>query len=329
MKNGKLIISLDFELLWGVFDKVDFKEKGRYFNNTRNIIPEILILFEKYSIHCTWATVGMIFNKNWEDWKKNIPDFLPNYEKQILCAYTFADNNKNKKILNEMCFAPDLISKIGAVPFQEIGSHTYSHYYCLENGQTAKSFKSDLEKNILMGKKYGFNITSLVLPRNQFNPNYVNICYELGITSIRTNPTNWYWDDTSKDSILKKIFRTGDAYFGKLDKIYVDDEILDEVPYLQKSSRLFRPHTSNRLLNNLKLNRIRKEMEIAAKENKIYHLWWHPHNFGNNPKENLRDLETLLKYYRELNLKYNFSSLNMKELSEISRGRQFFENQEK
>ena len=56
MKNGSLVISLDFELLWGVFDKVDWKQQKDYFLSTRKIIPEILGLFEQYEISCTWAT---------------------------------------------------------------------------------------------------------------------------------------------------------------------------------------------------------------------------------------------------------------------------------
>ena len=61
MKSLKsiVVISLDFELLWGVFDKVDYKEKETYFKNTRKVIPKILDLFSENDIHCTWATVGM------------------------------------------------------------------------------------------------------------------------------------------------------------------------------------------------------------------------------------------------------------------------------
>ena len=66
MENGALVISLDFELLWGVFDKVDWRDKKKYFQNTRRVIPEILRLFEQYEISSTWATVGMLFNKYWE-----------------------------------------------------------------------------------------------------------------------------------------------------------------------------------------------------------------------------------------------------------------------
>ena len=40
-------------------------------------------------IHATWATVGMLFNKNWEDWERNIPQTTPNYVNENLSAYKY------------------------------------------------------------------------------------------------------------------------------------------------------------------------------------------------------------------------------------------------
>ena len=55
------------------------------------------------------------------------------------------------------------------------------------------------------------------------------------------------------------------------------------------------------------------EMTYAAKNNELYHLWWHPHNFGVNINENMDNLVTLLKHYQLLHTKYGFASLTMKE----------------
>ncbi|MGB8704912.1 MAG: polysaccharide deacetylase, partial [Gillisia sp.] len=63
------------------------------------------------------------------------------------------------------------------------------------------------------------------------------------------------------------------------------------------------------------------EMSLAAKNNEIYHLWWHPHNFGENPKESLNDLRTILRHYKSLQKENNFQSVNMEELgSSIKNG---------
>jgi peptidoglycan/xylan/chitin deacetylase (PgdA/CDA1 family) len=315
LTNGFLVISLDFELLWGVFDKVDHKEKEGYFRNTRKVIPEILNLFSEYEIHATWATVGMLFNKNWEEWRKNTPENLPSYKNNVLSAYNYGDSI-NSSETEFLCFARDLIQQIQNTPGQEIGTHTYSHYYCLEEGQTLASFKADLEKSIELAKQMGIELKSLVFPRNQFNEDYLKVCYDLGIENVRSNPTDWYWKDTQNDTLQNKIFRTGDAYLGFNNKSYKLTALNVEKgkPLSQKASRLLRPYSTNKLLNELKLKRIKSEMTFAAKNNEIYHLWWHPHNFGNNPDENIADLKEILNHYSGCNQKYGFQSVTMNEV---------------
>ena len=68
-------------------------------------------------------------------------------------------------------------------------------------------------------------------------------------------------------------------------------------------------------LDNLKLWGIKHSMKHAAKNGLVYHLWWHPHNFGNDVKTNMKMLGQILCYYKELNRKYGMLSLNMDECS--------------
>ena len=81
---------------------------------------------------------------------------------------------------------------------------------------------------------------------------------------------------------------------------------------LLPASRLYRPWTKNALLNKLKMLRIKNEMTSAAKNKAYYHLWWHPHNFGNHPDECLEELKSILKHYNYLNEKFGLTSLNMR-----------------
>jgi hypothetical protein len=57
-------------------------------------------------------------------------------------------------------------------------------------------------------------------------------------------------------------------------------------------------------------------MTYAAKNNLIYHLWWHPHNFGAYQGENFAGLVKILNHYKRLNEKFGFASLSMGELSD-------------
>ena len=313
MNKGALVISLDFELVWGIFDHVELKDKVTYFNNTLNAIPQMLALFEKESINVTWATVGMLFNENWEEWHANIPSVLPTYTNQSLNPYQYGKTHR-KSGLDHFFFAPQLIKAIQSVVGQEIGTHTYSHYYCLEKGQTVSQFDSDIKQAVLIAKKNNVELKSLVFPRNQFNPDYLEVCSKYTIETVRTNPSTWYWETTKPETIFTKLARTGDAYlpFGK--KSYPITTILPEKVCCQPASRFLRPQHKYELLNTVRSNRIKNEIIQAAKSGEVYHLWWHPHNFGNDTLGAIKTLNDIVKVYTHCREEYGMESLTMKQL---------------
>ncbi|WP_026838104.1 polysaccharide deacetylase family protein [Gillisia sp. JM1] len=315
--NGYLVISLDFELIWGVFDTVEIAQKSEYFLNTRKVIPKILKLFSDSSIHATWASVGMLFNDDWAEWVQNATKVKPEYANSMLSSYDYGDSIKNIGY-RDLCFAPEIILEISNTIGQEMATHTYSHYYCLEEGQGKESFRQDLVKAIEVASKMGIELKSLVFPRNQIRKEYLEICSELGILNVRSNPDSWYWNDTSSSGLTTKIARTADAYIdlGKKMYSYSDLKSTNGLPLEQKASRFLRPVEFNSFLRKLKIRRIKKEMSYAAKKGEIYHLWWHPHNFGDQPEESIKDLSKIIKHFKFLRSKYNFQSLNMLELGD-------------
>ena len=79
------------------------------------------------------------------------------------------------------------------------------------------------------------------------------------------------------------------------------------------ADRFLRPYKFP-FLNYLMLKRINDEMSFAAKNGSVYHLWWHPHNFGKNLNENLSNLENILSAYAVLREKYDMHSVCMGDL---------------
>ncbi len=313
MKKGTLVISLDFELVWGLFDHIDINDTVSYFNNTLEAIPQIISIFEKNNIQATWATVGMLFNENWEEWHSNIPDSIPTYNKVELNPYVYGKNHQ-KSGLDQFFFAPDLIKTIQSTEGQEIGTHTYSHYYCLEKGQTKAQFEADINQAMKMAQKFNIDLKSLVFPRNQFNEDYLEICAQKNIETVRTNPNFWYWDTTKKETFALKLARTGDAYlpFGK--KSYEANSLTPDKVLCQQASRFLRPQHSLGVLNAARLNRIKNEMIQAAENGEVYHLWWHPHNFGGDVVGSIKTLLAIVETFKYCNETYGMESLTMKGL---------------
>jgi hypothetical protein len=87
-------------------------------------------------------------------------------------------------------------------------------------------------------------------------------------------------------------------------------------PFNIPSSRFLRPASKKfNGLENLRLRRIKESMSFAAKKGMVYHLWWHPHNFGANISANVSFLEKILVHYKKLNDEWNFESVSMRQLS--------------
>jgi peptidoglycan/xylan/chitin deacetylase (PgdA/CDA1 family) len=318
MENGKFIISLDFELHWGAVEKWDLSIKKSYFDATRLSIPLVLELFEECGIHATWATVGFLFAKNKEQLLDFLPEERPSYDNQDLNYYSIIDDNKigNDESVDPYHYGYSLIKKIIETPHQELASHTFSHYYCNEPGQNLNQFDADLKaaQKISM-ENFGIQLKSLVFPRNQFNIKYLDIAKQNGIKVVRSNPDVWFWKQSNKLSPVARAFDTLMPISSTL--TYNEDELVtkNEV-LLLPASRFLRPYSNKeKLLQPIKLNRVLQEMTYAAKNRRVYHLWWHPHNFGNSLDKNMTNLKVIIEHFKFLNKKYHFASKSMLEMT--------------
>ncbi|HSF56002.1 MAG TPA: polysaccharide deacetylase family protein [Algoriphagus sp.] len=315
MINPALVISLDFELHWGRFDKYPLESCLGYYRNTKDVIPRLLDLFTKYEIHVTWATVGMLMAESREELEYFSPELKPSYTNRLFSAYTWVDSQK--KLFKEALFAPDLVKMIIDTPNQELGSHSFAHYYSLEEGQNHKQWEADLKSaNRIAFEKFGHTHYSLVFPRNQYSEKYLKVAESEGFQAVRTNPKDWFWQSVQHEKFLKKVFRTGDTLFplGLKTSYLVDKPKNGIIPL--PASRLLRPFRPNSFFNLKRIDRIKKEIETTIKFGEFYHLWWHPHNFGHYPKENLMKLEELLQWVRQKMEINGIETLSMKEAAE-------------
>jgi hypothetical protein len=57
-------------------------------------------------------------------------------------------------------------------------------------------------------------------------------------------------------------------------------------------------------------------MTTAATSGAVFHLWWHPHNFGVNVERNIEALESILKHYIHLRDQYGMRSQTMFEAAQ-------------
>lgn len=311
--KSTFIVSLDFELFWGVQDEASLDGYGKNVLGVWDAVPKMLELFAEFGIHATWATVGFMFAENYEELKKFIPLDKPAYLKQKLLSYNCFEKLACCKENEKYFYAPSLIDAISQVEGQEIGSHTFSHYYCDEEGQTLQQFEADIKATLDLAKSKGYELKSFVFPRNQSLLPYVEVLEKLGFTSYRSVAENWIHHKVKKGKI-RRVLRLMDVYFpltGSNSYIPKKQKGIYNFP----GSNMFKPRFNALFfLEWLKVLRIKRQMRKAAKKGKVYHLWWHPHNLGLNTEFHLRQLRSIFEYRNKLDKKYGMQSLNMQEM---------------
>jgi len=321
--EGKFVISLDFELFWGVRDKKTIEAYGPNILGVREAIPAMLNLFDRYGIKATFSTVGFLFAEDRNELMSYIPAVRPEYDDKKLSPYPDIDTIGINEEDDPYHFGFSLLKMIKQKEIHEIGTHTFCHYYCLEPGQNIDSFRHDLKAAKKIAEKKNIKVRSLVFPRNQFSEDYLVACKESGIDSYRGNPVSWLYEARNKndESLLRRLFRFIDTYINLTGyHCHSAGHVFTEPVVNVAASRFLRPYNKKlAFLDFLRMKRISAAMQYAAKHKKLFHLWWHPHNFGVNLQENIRFLEKILTFYRKLNEQYGFSSITMTELADERR----------
>jgi peptidoglycan/xylan/chitin deacetylase (PgdA/CDA1 family) len=315
--TGAFVISLDFELYWGVRDVLPLEAYRSNLEGVHVAVPRLLDLFGAHDVHATWATVGLVFARNREEARHHAPQLRPTYVRPELSPY--ADLDKDLDANAKCYFAPHLIREIAARPHQEIATHTYSHFYCTEPGQSAEQFEADLVAAMKIAEPFGVRPTSLVFPRNQCNARYLPVLRRQSIGSYRGVPDHWALHrGASRVSVTtRRGVRLADNYARLLPDMSLPTSQLRGDPLNIPGTRYQRPFTPRlRRLDRFRQRRVRGEMTRAAQNGEIYHLWWHPHDFGRHTDENLAFLEGLLRHARRLREEHGFRSLNMAEITQ-------------
>lgn len=320
---GAFVISLDFELAWGA---ARWRTDGyaRNLHGARAAIPRLLDLFSEHDIAATWAAVGFLFARSREEMVADgpAPEERPAYRDPGLDAYAQpVGENEDDDPLH---FAPSLIARIRDTARQEIATHTFSHYYCCAAGQTAETFRADLQSARAIARRQGIDVTSIVFPRNQHNPAYDAILAAAGIRAYRGSPRAWMWrraearDGTSPGRRGGRLFDSyvnlsghGTVRWGEV----LQPSGLSDV----RASHFLRPVSPRARGRALLLRRIRNSLRAAASRGEIYHLWWHPHNFGRHPEANLAGLRAILEEFARLRADTGMRSLSMGDVDGIVR----------
>jgi len=311
--GGQFVISLDFELYWGVRDLHTIAEYRSNMLGVWDVVPRMLSMFHAHGIRATWATVGFLMAMDRDELFRFAPSVRPSYVDSSLDPYRDLHEIGRDENDDPYHFAPSLVKLIASTPGQEVATHTLSHFYPLEESDPDGALRADLESALALGKSRDLTLTSVVFPRNQVTPRALRISNEIGLTAFRGTERACYQRPHRGPyaPVAARALRLIDAYvplgthhLAAAEKV----EGMVNVP----ASRFLRPWRSSLArLEPLRIQRMLAAMSHAAVRGEVFHLWWHPHNFGVDQEQNLHVLQRILEHYEELHATHGLRSASM------------------
>jgi peptidoglycan/xylan/chitin deacetylase (PgdA/CDA1 family) len=327
-RPSALVVSLDFELHWGVRDL--FAAEGHHRAKllaARAALPRILDMFVDHGVHATWATVGLLFARSADEARLHWPAKRPRYRDGSLDAWQepIGHNEDNDPVH----LAPSLVRLISTTPGQEVGSHTFTHFYCLEAARgdnRIETFRADVAAARSIAAVGGYEVSSLVVPRNQWVPELSAPASQTGFRAYRGSQSGFPYRPRPRarqQTTSMRVVRLLDMYVNLTGDSLVSWEELSRTgePFNVAASRYLQPFSpSRRRLDAVRLRRIVRSMKRAAETGQIFHLWWHPEDFGEDTEDNLAVLGRVLDGYDRLRKSHGMVSLNMAEVAELATG---------
>ncbi len=319
--QGGFVLSLDFELMWGVYPSQSIETYGTNVLGVREAVPSLLQLFETFGVRATWATVGFLFFDNREELLASLPELKPQFHNKWNTTYSYLDRLGESEKCDPYHFGLSLVRQVADCPGQEIGTHTFSHFFCLEEALDVDAFKADIDASISACLRVGKRPRSIVFPRNQVCKEALEICRDSGIEVFR-GPGPFSFDrprPKRQENRAQRVLRYANSYVPRMQLTAVKTTFeagMCNVP----ASRFLRPF-SRRFLRGTKFqtNAIRHEMRAAAQNGRLFHLWFHPHNFGLNTQDNLLNLRSILEEFNILRSEFGWASLNMADAANLAR----------
>lgn len=275
-KKASFVISIDLELAWGIWDRVNSNYLKNASNSERNIISELLKIFDEFDIPVTWATVAALLDKN----------------------------NKMIKIGNERAwYAPDIIEKIISAKLNHlIASHSYAHPNFRETN--VEIINEDFEQAEYFFKKNNIKTNTLVFPRNQIF--HLPILKKFNYKFFRGVDKSWYKNVYRYNKFFGKIANISDKIFPiKTNSINIINHESDLIEIPSSILLISRNGLKFAVTNFNMLYKIKNGIDTAIKNNEIYHIWFHPSNFYFKSSKQFDLLKEILIYInkkREQNL---------------------------
>lgn len=300
LEKGVFTLSLDFELIWGTLDLFGPDRFRKACERERKeIIDRLLNLLAEFKLPATWCILGHLFLEGCSaagDQKH--PEIVrPTHS---WCNQDWFSNDPGgDETTNPIFFGRSLIRKIQncRVP-QEIGSHSFSHVIFGDRGCSRAAAESEIAACVQAARDMGIELGSFAFPRNEVG--HLDVLREYGFIRYRGPEPTWYQKDGWPD-LLRRLAHLADVLFVTTPLVFLPERDGNGLWNIAGSMVYFPMHGVRRFIPvSLRVRRAIKGLEAAARQRRIFHLWFHPTNLANRTDDMFHGLRTILQHAQRL-----------------------------
>ena len=285
-KKASFVLSIDLELAWGVWDKLNSTNVQKIIDTERLVCENLLNIFDDNEMPVTWAVVAALLD------------------------------NKNKMMgnLNQKAwYAPDILDNIlNSKTKHLIASHSYAHKEF--NTCSNEEIIEDFEKSIFFLKSFNINTDVFIFPRN--NVFHLDVLKKFNFKTYRSIDQSWYKKVYKYNKLLGKISNLIDKVIPiKTNSVspLIDQFGLTEIP---TSILLISKNGIRTIVTNFSMfKKIKDGIDLAISKNECFHIWFHPSNFYYQTNKQFDLLKKIIDYF---NLKREQGLIEIKLLNQFN-----------
>lgn len=319
---GVMVLSLDLELSWGRFDKLQISELEAQSIEERTNIKRLLALLDRYEIPATWAMVGhLMLDGCSRDLKGQVhSEVTPHARYSWLPHEWFKFDPCSAAEHAPAWYAPDIIDWIrGGRVQHEIGSHSFAHIYFGDPECTPAVANADLQAALDAAALKGVALRSFVFPRNQVG--HLSLLRQFGFHTYRGATPELM---PGSKGTMRRLVNWLDQLLARIPQPVQAEEIIPglwNIPgnhffMARDGIRKYIP-MSSRVLKGI------KGIDQAVQTGQLYHLWFHPFNLNADANAMFSGLERILSYASQMRNEGLLQILTMDEYGQqLMKGRE-------
>lgn len=252
LEKGAFCVSIDVEMLWGVWDYVQPHHERHCADLERPVVKRLLEILGRHHLGATWAVVGRLM------------DDSPGY-----------DGLRGRR---SNWFAPELVDFIrtDTRANHEVATHSYGHIYFGDVPRAEAG--EDLQRARDLHARLNLRFESLVFPRDEVG--HLDALIPVGLKVFRSGEGGIIKLARERAPRLEPLANLLDKVLPVAPPVVCPLRHPNGLVELPSSLLLIGRNGLRRIARPAILRRkLRLGLQRAIQEKRLFHLWFHPSNF--------------------------------------------------